>query len=291
MGAERMKTPLKFALGLVLAAAFSIYALFSIAANNMTNGNGMKISDTEKLGITRRLVLEGKALLRQGRYSEAEQKFITADDPKYWLYEGRPSGTARAWLRAALVAQGKYEEALESVRDNLSIIPDHAPSLDEQLVYQAMIKSRDSNDMKPIYGAVNALREKYADILPPQKYIGIGTLSTIATILRLYDTIADYDAGIAYIDEILGFLKERRKAKGDSTYVLYDLESAQAATECMNRPKPNPNYLGCKFVREYLLIREAFEQDKAEGRGSCLGKPECVGRATQALIKSDYFPW
>lgn len=260
-----MKAPWKFLFGLFFAGVL-IYATFGAIERIADIRNSVKITDAEKIGVSRRLVLEGKALLRQEKYMEAEQKFIAADDPKYWLYEGRPSGTARAWLRAALVAQGKYEVALESVQGNLLIIPDHQPSLDEQLVYKAMIKSRDSKDTKSIYDAINALRTKYANILPPQQYIGIGSLSTIATILRLYDTIADYDAGIAYIDETMEYFKKKD-------------------TEKYGEYKPG------KVDLEYLKVREGFEQDKAESRGSCLGKPGCVGRASKALIQSDYFPW
>lgn len=260
-----MKTPWKILLALFFAGLL-IYAMFNLIESITAIQSGVKITDAEKIGITRQLVLEGKTFLKQGRYVEAEQKFIAADDPKYWLYEGRPDGSARAWLRAALVTQGKYEAALENVQDNLSIIPDHQPSLDEQLVYQAMVKSCDSKDPKPIYDVINILRTKYADILPPQQYIGIGSLATIATILRLYDTIADYDAGIAYIDEIMEYFKRQDAEK----YGEY---------------KPG------KVDQEYLKVRKGFEQDKAEGRGPCLGKPGCVGRASKALIQSDYFPW
>lgn len=260
-----MKTPWKLLLVLFFTGLL-ICALFRIVENTSALRNGIKVTDAEKLGISRKLELEGKALLKKGQYAEAQQKFIAADNPQYWLYVDRPNGVARAWLRAALVTQGKYEVALESVQKDLLIISDHQPSLDEQLVYKAMIKSRDSKDTKSIYDAINALRTKYANILPPQQYIGIGSLSTIATILRLYDTIADYDAGIAYIDETMEYFKKKD-------------------TEKYGEYKPG------KVDLEYLKVREGFEQDKAESRGSCLGKPGCVGRASKALIQSDYFPW
>ena len=46
--------------------------------------------------------------------------------------------------------------------------------------------------------------------------------------------------------------------------------------------KRDDNWRDYKEVYEYLKVREAFEQDKAEGK---------KGRATQVLIQSDYFPW
>lgn len=70
----------------------------------------------------------------------------------------------------------------------------------------------------------------------------------------LYDTIGDYDAGIAFIDEILAYFRTGKA--GD----------------------PKPGWVDA----EYMKVREAFEQDKAQGT---------KGRATKALIQSDYFPW
>ena len=64
------------------------------------------------------------------------------------------------------------------------------------------------------------------------------------------------------------------------------VETSSQAEQCMELDIPvkkrNPDSLACKWLRAYLLIREAFEKDKAEGT---------KGGATKALIQSDYFPW
>lgn len=127
------------------------------------------------------------------------------------------------------------------------------------------------------------MREKHKNEFPPLGYDSGSGVYQIATILRLYDTIGDHDAGIKFIDEILTFLRGRKKDRGEA-YDLYDrIKTVEQATSCMKvGPKDNPDWHGCKFLKEYFLVREAFEKDKAEST---------KGRATKALIQSDYFPW
>jgi hypothetical protein len=78
-----------------------------------------------------------------------------------------------------------------------------------------------------------------------------------------------------------------------------DILSVNSAAEAWEkyqdlRNKRQAEWHDYKFAYEYLKIREAFEQDKSEGRKSCVGAKTgevCMGRATKALIQSDYFPW
>ena len=232
------------------------------------------LSNFEKIRITHQLEREGRALVRQGLYTKAEQKFIEADDPKYWLHKGRPNGMARGWLRDVYGMQGKYEVilknlALENPKIGLTIISGYQPRLDEKVKYEALIKYRDELREEPIREVIKVLKTQYLKLLPPQDYDSIASLRPISTILRLYNTIGDHDAGIAYIDECMAYFKQQ------------DI-------------KKYGEYRPGKADREYLKVREAFEQDKAEGFKGCAGKKPgevCMGRATKAIIQSDYFPW
>ena len=91
----------------------------------------------------------------------------------------------------------------------------------------------------------------------------------VSNILRLRDTIGDYDAGIKFVDECINYFKKA------------DIEKSGV-------------YKPGRVDNEFVKIREAFEQDKAEGKKGCVGKKPgevCMGRATKAIIQSDYFPW
>ena len=78
---------------------------------------------------------------------------------------------------------------------------------------------------------------------------------------------------------------------------------AIVCAEADKHPKDrNPDWRACEWIGEYLTVREAFEKEKANGGPTCGkwgkidnpspdGPDYCVGDATQALIKSDYFPW
>ena len=247
----------KLFLALIFLPSFLTYFVVKINAQNFETHNDPKISNTEKIGITNQLQREGRMLVKQERYDQAEKKFLEADNPKYWLYEGHPNGLARGWLRDLYKYEGKYEAALENLQMELILSPNHQPFLDEKMQYEVLIKYRDEGKVEVIHELIKNLRTKYEKLLPPEGYNLIASLRPISTILRLYDTIGDYDAGIQFIDECLKFFKERKEAQGKKFV-------------------PGKNY------NAYLKIREAFEQDKAEGT---------KGRATKALIQSDYFPW
>lgn len=254
-----------------------MFGVFNFRFNSHNFKNGVKLSDSKKLGIVRRLEMEGKALFRDAKYDEAMKKFNEANNPKYYLYENHGNGYAEAYIRRIYFIRGEYEKALENINKILGLdyiqkmleveneVGAHRLSY-EKMEYEALMRAQTSNSNESIYAHIGFLKKKYKDHLPPLGYtFGIGT-SIIPTILGLYDTIADYDAGIAYIDEIMEYFKQK------------DIEK-------YGEYKPG------KVDREYLKVREGFEQDKAEGRRPCLGRSVCVGRASQALIQSDYFPW
>lgn len=238
-----------------------------------------------------RLEKEGKAVEKSLQFDLAKEKYKQAIEIGKRMTPRQDYWRPTLFYTRVLQKEGKYEEALEEMSELSKSAPENKWFYDTKKELETLVKARALNDVSSIRQYIESFKEKYAAGLPPK---GIGDIIRITTILRLYDTIADYEAGIAYIDEIVDFLKQRRKSKNDRSYILYDLKTSQEAITCMNRPRPNPDLNGCRFMRDYLLVREGFEQDKAEGRKNCINaKPGeiCMGRATKALIASDYFIW
>lgn len=236
-------------LGGIVVAGLFITALGFQQADRKRAAESM-----HKIGARRSLELEGKKLFRMGRYEDALAKYAEANSPKYDLRENLPYHGSSFYMREIYFMQGRYEEALRDLETLVTLFPEHVPYKDEKKEYEALIQARNMGSNRPIYDCIEYLRAKHKDHLPPLGYtFGTGA-STITTLLRLYDTVGDHDAGIAYIDEILAFFRTGKA--GD--------------------PKPG------RVDAEYIKVREAFEQDKASGT---------KGRATKALIQSDYFPW
>jgi tetratricopeptide (TPR) repeat protein len=273
-----MKLDLKISFTILIMLALIAYVGFNIQLKLKRSAG--ELTDSQKLGMSRRLELEGKALFRAGKFDEAMKKFDEANDPKFYLYPGHSNGYAGAYIREIYFTRGEYEKALEGLNQSLELgyikkmlkVENEMGAhhlVEEKREYESLIQMRESASSEPIYKYIEHLKADYKQYIPPVAYqFGIGT-TIITTILRLYDTIADYDAGIAYVNEMMAFFEKQDVEK----YGQY---------------KPG------KVDQEYLKVREGFEQDKAEGRKSCINaKPgeACVGRATKALIQSDYFPW
>ena len=180
--------------------------------------------------------------------------------------------------------QGKYQDALEVLKGLREFHPKHEYYLDWEKELNALIESKKLNSFEPVYGFLRYFREKYSESLPPKNYT-FGSIDKVSTILRLYDTIGDYDAGIAYVDEILDWAY--KKDDEEIGPLKGRIKTAEEATVCMKLDYEVAKERGldraaCRWLREYLLVREAFEQDKTQAT---------KGRATKALIQSDYFPW
>lgn len=220
---------------------------------------------TRKIWQRNRIEKEARQLVDEGRYEEAISKFREATNPSLLNYDYEAS-TARGLIRHLLVLTGDFDQALKE----LQYVTDRNPAgtgwIDEKLELEALIKSRDTNSPEPIYDHIRYLREKYKDQLPPTGYTGY-SIFLITTIIRLYDHIGNYEGGIAFIDDLIVYYSKQKHG--------FDPEKR-------------------RYDADLMKVREAFEQDKAEGRKSCVSaKPGevCMGRATKALIQSDYFPW
>lgn len=222
---------------------------------------------------------EGRYLAKTGHLDEAIKKFREALEPKYIQYES-DKVMAIGSIADILIWQQKYDEALNEWQwflDQNKRNDEAKIKADEIL---ALKKYKETQSPGPVHDYIMLLRQRESKKLPPNGYWGP---SPVTTILRLYDTIGDHDAGIKFIDEILSWTYDTDK---DFKHLKNKINNSKQAEICMELHKPvrerNPDSLACKWLREFLLVREAFEQDKTEGT---------KGRATKALIQSDYFPW
>lgn len=219
-------------------------------------------------------VLEQQAILKAGRklikaddFEGALERFNEALNAKY-IKTDFDRTQAISSKTDLYVLWGKYSEALEEDDWIFQRTPDHQYSIAKHKEILALIEWEKTKNNKITYDYISWLKNHFREQIPPISYKGYHT-TVISTILRLYNTIGDHDAGIAFIDECLNFFKDRKEARGEKFV-------------------PGKNY------NEYLKVRKAFENDKAEGFKGCLdAKPGevCMGHATKALIQSDYFPW
>ncbi len=224
---------------------------------------------------------EGKYLEKAMNYEDAERKYLQAIDMGKTQTPRPDYGRPTMFYARVLQKEGRYSEALETFLEfsKQQDINDHFEDRIREL--ESLLEYQSSGTAEPVYQYLKTLREKYKHKLPPN---GLWSGSEITTIIRLYDTIGDHDAGIAFIDEILAWAYENEPAL--EPLRDHRIKTAGEAVECASKDKPveerDPNWRGCSWLAEYLLVREAFEKDKVEGT---------KGRATQALIQSDHFPW
>jgi len=213
--------------------------------------------ETRKILKQNQLENEGRKLIKRGFYHEAIEKFRQADVPTLRVSGYQPT-IAKGLIREVYWIQGKYDQALAELLPLLETNPKQESYIDEKQELEALISAHDKQATKPVYDYLDFFKRKYKKELPPKKY-WFGSLGIATTIIRLYDHIGDSTGGIAFVDQILAYKKLRPKARS-----------------------------------EYLKVRESFEHDKKEGFKGCLDAKVgtgCMGRATQVLIQSDYFPW
>jgi tetratricopeptide (TPR) repeat protein len=208
---------------------------------------------------------KGDRLVEQGLYEDAINKYQEALTPQFIKRE-EDKCQPLARIRHVHRLQGKYRDALNEMDWFIHQNPKKEEYINDKLELEALCKAQNTHLEQPVFEYIKYLREKYKKLLPPIKYDGNYAPIITSKIIYLYDHIGDVEKGIAFCDEILKYMEKK---------------SGQ-----------NLHRLGNK--NQYFLIRQAFEQDKAEGFKGCLeAKPgeACMGRATKALIQSDYFPW
>lgn len=229
----------------VVTYIFSQTTLDAMARNS---GNNEDVSQAIKQEF---LLHEGDQFVEQGHYSEAFEIYLQALGPQY-VRSALGMATPLYRLISLHRLLGDYDQALDYLDEFMKIAVKPGGDRDVRRELNALKQYASTGNPQYVRDHAQWLRETYKKALPPNGYGS--TNIEISTILRLYDTIGDHDAGIAFIDEILAYFRTGKA--GD--------------------PKPG------RVDAEYLKVRKAFELDKAEGK---------KGRATRALIESDYFPW
>ncbi len=250
---------------------FFAACLFSLSVCGYANDSVEPASDrptsasyTQQIVSQFQLVEKGRQLVKQGQYEEGLREFYEALDPIYIKYD-QDRMTPTAYIVRTLILLGDYEKALKEwqwfVDGNKR--NDEAKVKAKQIL--ALKKFRATGDASIVQKYLKFYMKKKSKSLPPSFEWGAGP-SEVATVLRLYNAIGDHDAGIKLINDILAFFRTGKA--GD--------------------PKPG------KSDAAYINVREAFEQDKRDGFKGCAHSPPgqvCMGKATKALIQSDYFPW
>jgi len=228
------------------------------------------------------LEIEARNLAKAGFYDNAIAKFREALSPEYIEFEFE-KGMATGSIVHILIFQEKYDEAFEEWK---WFIEQNKKNNEAQITAEEIIslkKFKETRNPEYVRSFIELYRQNKYKLLPPSFEWGPGP-AEVSTVLRLYDTIGDPASGIGLIDEVLVWAYENEKAL--EPLRNHRIDNASDAIKCAAKDKPveerDPTWRGCSWLAEYLLVREAFEKDDVEG---------AKGRATKALIQSDYFPW
>ena len=281
---------------LFLLALFGMGAIAVVIASNTKGVTFSPLPDGRtrmaQISSQERILKEGDKLVEGGFYMQALSRYEEGLGSRFIAKDEDKRGPIVRKIRLYR-ATGDFKAGLDEFNNAPAIL-----GLDPEFKLQLEVLQnwKETGKKQSVYDYINHLKFKYENSLPPKGYDTFSSIP-IADIILLYDAIGDYDAGIAYIDEILNWTFQVDRSEFQQ--LRAQIQTAQQATECAGLDvfpvtKRHPNWSVCKWLREYLLVREGFEQDKAEGFKGCAGKKpgeECVGHAMRALIKSDYFPW
>lgn len=213
--------------------------------------------DMKQIGAQHSLEEEGWDLKYAGKYDEALAKYQAALE----LDEKQPPhlrGRVIFSVADVLQRQGKYQEALDKLKNNPYRNPKHEYGNDHIAELEALVEYQKTGDPKAVYEYIRGYQEKYRKGIPPS---GFGT-TYVETILRLYDTIGDQTAGIVLTDECLDFIYKQNPK-------FEKVNNSEEAARYIKYGDPNG------ILQKYYLIREGFEKDKAQGT---------KGNATKAYI-------
>ena len=276
--------------GWLLGALYFSPAGIAEASEQTMNASLTFEEKVQRMAEGQRLLEEIDRHIVNGEMDSALRVLDKATAPDLDVGAQKPLADRRK--RMIFYIQGRHKEAKEIAeniyRSRQFDIADlnRVPYEIEIRMYEAFISGDESGHPIPIYQLIQQVREENKNALPPNAFTG-DTPWRSGEIIRLYDHIADYDAGISFIDGIVDYLYQ----KHTPLLKRWSVQKPSGSHEARAVGKEK----GIRVFRqisEYLKIREAFEQDKREGRPSCVGaRKPCVGRATKALIESDYFPW
>lgn len=259
---------------LLIAAVCTIF--FSCIAVSMED-NHKSFTDGQRLLLQENeLEHEGRALEKIGDFDGAAKKYMEASRVAILIY-GSNKGRPLAFLAEVYEKQGKYEKALPIVESLLEFHPDQENYKDWVEELMSLVRYQKTGNKEEVINYIHQYQKKYQSALPP---IGtnMGTPDYLNRIFALYDMAGAPDDGISCVDGVLDYIyktspKISRTSKSDV---------AMDKINSLQHEGNNAEAYSYRVLREFLLVREAFELDKKDGT---------KGRAIKALIESEYFPW
>ncbi len=223
--------------------------------------------DDQKIFNQSEIISQARQLTKQGFYDQAIEKYKESMQPQYLIRE-RDKTQGIGGLVKIYQHQGKIKQAYETILwyDKIGWTVEFNKRRKPEL--EAIMKAQEIGSNKPIYDHINYWHKEYDKYLPPKRFQAGVASGVVSDTIRLYDYMGDFDAAIEYLDKRVLAYKHLR-----------------------------PNYRN-----EYLKVRQALLQDKAENRKSCItaksrqteggqASEVCMGRATQVIIQSDVLPW
>jgi tetratricopeptide (TPR) repeat protein len=210
---------------------------------------------------------QGKSYLKRGDLDQALIYFQKAIDPKV-LKDDWSGGFAKHMISDIYVFQRKYDEALEMLQGHLTVNPEKYEYRRREII--ALKKFQEAGDKKVIYDHIDYRFVIDRAVLPPdgERWYEMGQ------IFHLYDVIGDHDAGIKLARDGLMALKNKSQKAGNDVSAYESIQTAEEARIC--RDSYAEHWRSCTNIYPYLLVREAFEKDKAEGT---------TGRPTKVIIR------
>jgi len=246
----------------------SIVTTPSLFADKETTNKTVSLTkdqSTMKIIERNRLQNEGWRLAKKGEYNAALIKYHAAMNPSLLNYDYE-KGLAEAAIVDIYKRQGRFEEALKIVDCQLGVLKNekypingitgYERAYNKRIELLALIKARDTNNAQPIYDYIGYIKFRYSKLLPPNGYATGFTSSRIDDLIHLYDYLHDYDAGIAFMDEIIKYHSQHKNK---------DHRSAHE-----------------KDVKEYTRVKQAWELDKKTGQH---------GHLKEVIRTSDVISW
>ena len=198
---------------------------------------------------------EGYRLAKQGQYKEAIVEFTMAADSSLIVQE-REKGSAIGSIVRCYQRQGKFEEALKAYQWFIEQNKVNDAAIEGQKELLSLIRAQYTKDSKPVYDYIGYVKTKHPQYFPPNGYSTGMSGIFINDFIHLYDYLHDYDAGIAFMDEIIKYHT--------------------------NHPNKNHRSAHAKDVREYERVKQAWELDKKTGQH---------GHLQEVIKTSDVISW
>lgn len=209
----------------------------------------------QKMLLQHEILNEGRILAKQGMYDDAIKKYELAMDSSVLNRKG--DAVYSLWAICTIYKyQGKLDEALDLFQKNVvPLNPKKQEYINMRIELKALIRARDTKNNKPIYDYINYIKTRYGEYLPPKGYSTTYN-SEIGELIHLYDYLHDYDAGIAFIDEIIKYHTTNKD--------------------------PNHRSATSRHVKDYARVKRAWELDKETGQH---------GHLQDVIRTSDIISW